>query len=77
MGKNRSEFPNLGEEALQMDQSANTTMEAVGAGAIVVASHRNTFTGLVFQDFLSAMLHELGIMTRRDAKVKFQEKVII
>lgn len=45
-------------------------LEALVAGSIVVASHKNGFAGVAFDAFLSALLYELGIFDSAEVAIK-------
>jgi hypothetical protein len=57
-------------------QSGNDGMrlEAVAAGSIVMASHRNGFAGFDFEGFFGALLYELDMQSSPGVRVKFSDE---
>ncbi|KAE9067768.1 hypothetical protein PF006_g29926 [Phytophthora fragariae] len=58
-------------------QTGNSGMrlEALTAGAIVSASHRNGFAGIAFMDFFRSLMYEFDMQTEIDVRVRFSDKV--
>lgn len=58
-------------------QTGNSGMrlEALTAGAIVSASHRNGFAGIGFMDFFRSLLYEFDMQQDIDLPVKFSDEV--
>lgn len=54
-------------------QKANQTLrlEAIVAGSIVIASHKNGLAGIAFGAFFSALMYELGLQDSPDALAEF------
>ncbi|KAE9348499.1 hypothetical protein PF008_g7318 [Phytophthora fragariae] len=50
-------------------------LEALTAGAIVSASHRNGFAGIAFMDFFRSLMYEFDMQSKTDFRVKFSDKV--
>lgn len=46
-------------------------LEAMVAGSIVIASHKNGFAGIAFGAFFSALMYELGLQDSLDALIDF------
>ncbi|ETP23400.1 hypothetical protein F441_03489 [Phytophthora nicotianae CJ01A1] len=55
--------------------SKNMRLEMVVAGAVIIASHRNGLAGIVFADFFSSLLYELGMQSTLDQRIEFPESI--